>query len=140
MSLGHSCPSPSPLTLLGTFSLDERSLFLHRFDSFLHGNHDKYFDFFLACPTELAPFASAVAFGQAFRASMHAHMLRMDGMSTVNFCFEQVPEMAELSPFDRMALVNANGSAAFGLEEAWFLSPNNIAFYIRFIDYRRRCS
>ncbi len=136
-------PMPSPpssSSSLFVFGQDERLFFLRRFDVFLYCNHDKYFDFFSVYPGELSPFVASVTRGLPFRASMHASMCRMDQMSTINFCFDSVPEMSELSPFDRMALVNANGGAAFALEEAWFLSPRNIAFYVRhFLDYGRLC-
>ncbi len=112
------------------FGEDEKSVLLFHYDDYLHKNHDKYFEYFAARPADMEGFASSVSSGAPFRASMHAAMCRMDEMSTVNFCFEGVPEMRDLTPWDKLALVEANAGAMFGMADAWFLSPWNLPFYV----------
>ncbi len=96
--------------------------------------HDKYFDYFSTladAPEGVEDFASAFSRGSAFPAAMHLALLRLEDVTCVNFCFESIPEMSELTPWDRMTLIGANAGAIFGLELTWFLSPVNLPFYVK---------
>ena len=51
----------------------------------------------------------------------HRAQNKIDVMGSVNFCFS-LPEMAELSPYDRTVLVGSNRTLIHGFQLAWAFS------------------
>ncbi len=119
-------------TIAQGFTIADEMFILGRFDAFLHGNHDKTFELFSSAPADFLHFVDTMFSGSPFQPDMHATLTVIDTMTIVNFCFKHVSELQELSAWDRMTLVNSNSNALFGLILAWFLSPRNMPFYVRY--------
>ena len=107
---------------------DERKLLEQTFRKLLDYNHCKYYDFFDQYPKQMEDFLNSVKHGKPFPKALLIQMNCMAEMSINNFCFN-LPDMARLSPYDRMKLVATNSVLIHALEWAWFLSRVDFPYY-----------
>lgn len=84
------------------------------YDSMMRMSHASYFRFFAANPDKMRDFFNCVYANQPISREAIVDIDSLDEKNTKNFMFE-IPEMMELSPFDRMNLITGNYQKLHGL-------------------------
>ncbi len=120
------------------FSIDECKKYKNLFRHFMDYGHAKYYDYYSQKLASVKDFVNVMLGSGRLTKETFLTMLTLETQLMTNFSFD-LPDMAELSAYDRMALISNNVPLAYSVVCAAYANYRDLMTYVKdFVDFGQR--